>query len=353
MAGISSAVSETTLSDQAVRSRLAGFIAAATGAQAVELEDIRKLEGGAIREHWLLAAALRGGRLAGRHRLVLCTAASTSLALGLDRTAEFAVLTAAHAAGVTVPEPLLLCTDRAVIGRDFYLTRRVSGGAAGDRIVAGELGGDRALLVSRLGQELAALHAIRPPYPGLSALEPAPADAAQARLAQYGRFLATHPEPHPVAEWGLRWLMRHAPPPVAPVLCHGDFRTGNYLADPEGFTALLDWEFAGWSDPGEDIGWFCLKSWRFGAYEREAGGIAERAAFYRAYEAASGTPLDPKRVHYWEVMAALRWLIIALQQRDRFLVGGERSLDLALTGRRPAECELEILLLTEASQQGA
>jgi hypothetical protein len=45
-------------------------------------------------------------------------------------------------------------------------------------------------------------------------------------------------------------------------------------------------------------------------------------------------------------MAALRWLVIALRQRDRCLIGGEASLDLALTGRRPAECELEILKLT-------
>jgi hypothetical protein len=45
-------------------------------------------------------------------------------------------------------------------------------------------------------------------------------------------------------------------------------------------------------------------------------------------------------------MAALRWLVIALQQRDRYMKYGERSLDLALTGRRVAECEHEILVLT-------
>ena len=152
-----------------------------------------------------------------------------------------------------------------------------------------------------------------------------------------------------MAEWGLRWLIRHAPPPVPSVLCHGDFRTGNYLADADGFVALLDWEFARWSDRDEDIGWFCLGCWRFGAYAREAGGIASRDVFYRAYEAAAGRALDQTRIRYWEVMAALRWLVLALQQRDRFLRGGERSLDLALTGRRPAECEFEILRLTEAA----
>jgi hypothetical protein len=39
--------------------------------------------------------------------------------------------------------------------------------------------------------------------------------------------------------------------------------------------------------------------------------------------------------------------VIALQQSDRHMLGGERSLDLALTGRRASECELEILMLLD------
>ena len=53
-------------------------------------------------------------------------------------------------------------------------------------------------------------------------------------------------------------------------------------------TGILDWEFAGWGDPHEDIGWFCCKGWRFARLDREAGGIAERAPFYRGYEGESG-----------------------------------------------------------------
>ena len=43
----------------------------------------------------------------------------------------------------------------------------------------------------------------------------------------------------------------------------------------------------------------------------------------------------------------MRWAVIALQQSDRHMLGGERSLDLALTGRRASECELEILMLLD------
>jgi hypothetical protein len=48
-------------------------------------------------------------------------------------------------------------------------------------------------------------------------------------------------------------------------------------------------------------------------------------------------------------MAHIRWSIIALQQAQRFLTGGEASLELALTGRIVAELEWEILQLTEPS----
>ncbi len=336
------------LRDPGTRQRLARFLAEAGGARSVQITDLRLLPGGAVQENWLVAAAIDGAE----QRLVLRTNAATGLSMSRDRAAEFAVQRLVHQAGVTVPEPLFLCRDPAVIGKPFFLMRWMPGAADGHRIVAGELGGKRDTLAARLASELARIHSVNPSPDAIALLGPPPVDGAQIRLRALARFIETHAEPHPVAEWGLRWLHQHAPPPVAPMLCHGDFRTGNYLADEHGFTALLDWDFAGWSDPDEDIGWFCLGYWRFGAYHAEAGGIVPRGTFYRDYEAASGRPVDPARARYWEVMAALRWLVIALEQRDRFLLGGERSLQLLLNSRRPAECELEILRLTQAAGVG-
>lgn len=341
------------LGDAQTRERLAQFLCRAAGARSVDIVELRQLAGGAVQENWLLLAAIEGGAFAGRQKLVLRTDAATSLSMSRDRATEFAVQRLVHDGGVTVPEPLFLCRDAAVTGKPFFIMRWMPGASDGGRVVAGELGGARAVLAERLAQELAKLHKLRPTRDAVAALGQPPRDAAAARLGPLARFLEVHDEPHPVAEWGVRWLMRHAPPPAEPVLCHGDFRTGNYLADEHGFAALLDWDFAGWSDPDEDIGWFCLGYWRFGHYAREAGGLVPRAAFHRAYAVASGRVIDPARARYWEVMAALRWLVIALEQRDRFLRGGERSLQLLLNGRRPAECELEILKLTEQADEAA
>jgi len=71
--------------------------------------------------------------------------------------------------------------------------------------------------------------------------------------------------------------------------------------------------------------------WRFGAYELEAGGIGTRAALLGGYEAASGQKVDHGAVAYWEVMATVRWAVIALMQAARHFDGHETSLELALT----------------------
>lgn len=336
------------LSAKGAQVRLERFIAEAAGAEAAAVESIALLDGGAVLENWAVEVNIRGGPQAGRHRLVLRTDPPASLPESLSRLQEFAVLKAVFEAGVTVPEPLWPCADREVIGRDFYLMRRIDGTTAGLRLVREEsLGGDREALVERLGRELARAHTIVPPRADLDFLllpEPSPALSS---VAKYRTYLDSYPRPYPVLEWGLRWLERNAPEAMELVLAHHDFRTGNYMVDGTGFIAILDWEFAGWSDPMADLGWFCAGCWRFGAHDKEAGGIGSRESFYRGYQQASGREIDPAAVYYWEVMAHVRWAVIALQQGMRHLSGEQPSLELALTGRRPAELELDILLMTD------
>lgn len=96
----------------------------------------------------------------------------------------------------------------------------------------------------------------------------------------------------------------------------------------------------------EDVAWFCARCWRFGVNALEAGGIAARETFYRAYEAASGRAVDRAVIPYWEAMAHVRWAVIALQQTARHLSGRQPDLELALIGRRLPELEHEILALT-------
>jgi aminoglycoside phosphotransferase (APT) family kinase protein len=331
---------------------------AASGADAVTLTRIEPMRGGAIQENWLVDAEISGGSKAGLREMVLRADARTKVAASHGRAQEFALLRAAFAAGVTVPEPFWVCTDRGVLGRDFYVMRRVPGTAAGHRIVRDRgLGGPRDALLARLAEELARVHGITPETIARHAPDrsfdflPRPKTAPmQDRIALYRRFLDDLGIGRPVLEWGLRWLELHPRTSAELTLTHQDFRTGNYLVDEHGLTAILDWEFCAWGDPMADIGWFCAKCWRFGANDREAGGLGDRKAFYDAYEKASGRRIDRESVAAWELMAHLRWAVIALQQCARYGENGEDSLELALTGRIVPELELEILRLVDGAE---
>ncbi|MEA5501570.1 phosphotransferase [Halotia wernerae UHCC 0503] len=319
---------------------LAGWLIGALGANQVQVARLHKLSGGAIQENWAFDARVRGGKYEGVIPCVLRTDAPTGVAVSHSRAAEYAILKAAFDAGVKVPEPLGACADAGVIGKPFYVMRRLEGTALGHILTDDrKWSGDRATLARDLGAELAKLHKIAPPRDDLSFLKPLDTSPALASIGEYRAWLDTYRDPRPALEFALRWLELNAPAKGAIALCHRDFRTGNYMADDEGLTGILDWEFAGWSDPDEDLGWFCAKCWRFGRWDRAAGGIGAREDFLAGY----GRAIAPEILRYWEIMAHARWAVIALQQGERFVGGGEASLDLALTGRRIAELEFELL----------
>ncbi|MFD1380334.1 phosphotransferase family protein [Fodinicurvata halophila] len=212
-------------------------------------------------------------------------------------------------------------------------------------------GGDKERLAEALGRELARIHTITPATHSFDFLGlPEDAPAPHQLRTLYG-YVDAIDRPQPALEWGMRWLNLRLPETEEVVLAHRDYRTGNYMADETGVRGILDWEFAGWSDPHEDLGWFCAMCWRFGMRDKPAGGIGSRAAFYRGYRAESGRRIDPAKVYWWEVFAHLRWAVIALQQVERYLSGEEATLDLGLIGLRLPEIEIEMLDMTAPGQQ--
>jgi aminoglycoside phosphotransferase (APT) family kinase protein len=154
-------------------------------------------------------------------------------------------------------------------------------------------------------------------------------------------------EAHPALELAIRWLRPRAPACDRPVLAHGDFRVGNLMVGPEGLVGVFDWEFAHVGDPHEELAWPTVRSWRFGQDELRLGGVGQPEAFFAAYEAAGGRPVDRAAVRYWEVMGNLRWAVGCIAQAHRHLSGQAASVELASLGRRSCEMELEVLDLIE------
>ena len=122
---------------------LARWLARATRAQDVRVSRYERLPGGAIQDNFLLDVDIRGGPWQGEHAFVLRTDAPTGVAASLSRAQEFAVLRVAHAAGVTAPKPLFLCRDTTVLGREFFIMKRIPGRRAGSPAHARARAGSR------------------------------------------------------------------------------------------------------------------------------------------------------------------------------------------------------------------
>ncbi|MBY0228898.1 MAG: phosphotransferase family protein [Gemmataceae bacterium] len=300
----------------------------------------RRLTGGASRETWAIDA--------GAARLVLRADLGGEILEGaLSRADEFAVLQAAHGAGVRVPRPIALGADASVLGVPFFVMERLEGESVGRRIVREPaLEESRRRLPAQMGEQLARIHALPP-----LAFLPRP-DAGQSpalfALAQASSQLARAAEPHPVLAYALRWL--RARTPASPtVLVHGDFRIGNMMVGAEGLAGVFDWEFCHLGDPHEDLAWPCVKAWRFREDAKRFGGVGDPEEFFAAYERLSGRTVDRSAVRFWEVVGNLRWAVGCIAQADRHLSGAAPSVELASLGRRTCEMERELLDLIEAT----
>jgi hypothetical protein len=163
---------------------------------------------------------------------------------------------------------------------------------------------------------------------------------------RYRGVLDSLAQPHPVFELALRWLADHRPAPRPATLVHGDFRLGNLIIGPDGLRAVLDWELPHIGNPVEDLGWLCVRAWRFGGALPVAG-VGTREALLAAYEQAGGSPVDPEELRWWEVSGTLAWGVICIAQAERHRSGGERSVELATIGRRVCENEWDLCRLLQ------
>ncbi len=314
-------------------------LAAALGADGVR--GLRRLSGGASRETWAFDADGRP--------LILQRARPggvTSAAL----TTEVELLRAASAAGVPVPAVVLFGgevdgdldrdgVDPGLLGRSWMVVERIEGETIPRRILRNaEFASARPLLAAQCGRALAAVHSIdRWSVPGLD-----PTD----QFERFRELLDAMSEPHPAFELGFRWLERNRPPTRADTVVHGDFRNGNLVVGPDGLRAVLDWELAHLGDPLEDLGWLCVRAWRFGASPR-VGGFGDVDELVAAYEAAPGSTgtVDRDALAWWEAMGTLKWGVMCMLQAATHLSGTVRSVELAAIGRRVCEVEHDLLLL--------
>jgi aminoglycoside phosphotransferase (APT) family kinase protein len=312
-------------------SLLAGRLTEVFGERA-ELADLRRLTGGASRETWSFTAFPRGGT---PRRLVLRRdPPGAGRPEGMAR--EAAAIAAAGHAGVAVPRLVDSGTDPAVLGAPYLISEHVDGETIARRLLRDpQYTGARAGLAAELGRTLARIHSIpADAVPGLTAADP---------LEDLRQTYDALGEPLPTIEIAMRWLAKHRPDEVPETVVHGDFRTGNLIIDPAGLRAVLDWERVHRGDPREDLGWLCVKCWRFGS-PLPAGGFGTVDQLLDGYAEVAGYRPDPEAVRWWQIYGTAWWAVGCRGMAERHLSGETPSVELAAVGRRVCEQEHDLLL---------
>jgi aminoglycoside phosphotransferase (APT) family kinase protein len=292
------------------------------------ISGLTRLSGGASRDTWRFEAD-------GRPLILQRQREGDERDMGI----EVAAVRAAHAAGVPTASVVAASTDRRALGAAYIVVTHVAGETTPRKILRDDaFAAARRALPSHLAEALVRIHAIDPGcIPGLVDVD---------QVEKYREVLDTLGQPHPTFELALRWLEVNRPPPIGRGVVHGDFRLGNVLVDQNGLRAVLDWELVHLGDPMEDLGWLCVKAWRFGS-PLPAAGVAGYDHLFESYEAAGGGNVDPAIVRWWEVLGTVKWGIMCIMQANAHLSGATRSHELAAIGRRVCENEHDVFLALE------
>jgi aminoglycoside phosphotransferase (APT) family kinase protein len=239
------------------------------------------------------------------------------------------LMIAAQRAGVPAPRIVAILEPNDGLGQG-YVAERVAGETLGPRIIRDEqFAAARKVMARQCGEILAAIHRINPAeVPFLMGQEAAAHLAAHRQVVDHYRFR------HPALELALKWLEQNLQHGEQHTVVHGDFRTGNLIVGEQGIRCVLDWELAQTGDPMQDLGWLCIRTWRFGG-SLPVGGFGSREALYAAYERAGGLAVDAAHARFWEAFGNVKWAVDCLRLGMRGIE--ERSIERAAIGRRIEE----------------
>lgn len=307
----------------------------------VTIDNLSRIPGGASRETYRFDATVDGVV----RPLILRRDPAGSL-IDTDRQLEYLAFQSFHGRA-PVPEPIVLDTEGAELERPFFIMSRVDGGAAASPFTVQPYGDHAQAIGEAFFATLGAIAATDPVGLALTRAARAPelGDCWRVALDHWAGVIETDEQhPQPIVRAAIRRLRRAPPPPASAVrVVHGDYRTGNFLHDGQGkILAILDWEMVHLGDPLEDLAWAIDPLW--GHYDpARVAGMIPRAEALAIWSKASGLPIDPEALAWWELFSAVKgqaiWTSAAREYRD----GGFKDPILAISGWYTARRHDQIL----------
>jgi aminoglycoside phosphotransferase (APT) family kinase protein len=284
--------------------------------RAARIIDLRRVTGGTSHDCWAFDALVEGES---RPRPLILRRDYAREVLDLDLASEFALLKRLHSAGIAVPEPLVSGTAESEIGTAFMISERLSGGDLRKYLATQQLQ-SQAVAVG-LVELQAKIH-------GLDWRT-----VAGTVLGDHGQQTVPHlidqwtaiaermnPSPDPLLAAAIDRLRTNIPAVESLSLLHGDYKANNIVAGFPGGFAAIDWELAHIGDPLEDLAWTLL--WR--TPTDVVGGMMSPQAYLAAYQAATGIPIDSKRLAFWQLFVLVK--LTGVFFRSMRLLGESRCL---------------------------
>lgn len=307
-----------------------------------EIRELHRLTGGAAKTTWSFDAEIDGAWQPLILQIVnpLASPDETTISTPKLSGAEDAqVMTAARRQGVPAPNVRLILDETDGLGVGF-VTDRVAGEVLGRRILRDDrYAAARGAMGRQVGEILASIHAMDAADLGFLLRQ-----HAGEEIATYRALLDQYEHPQPALEYAFRWLQERLPTAARTTVVHGDFRTGNLIVDETGVVLVLDWEIAQLGDPMQDLGWICVRTWRF-AGALPVGGFGRREELFEAYEAAGGGPVDPEHVAFWEIFGSVKWSIMCMRFGWQYVLGRPQTLEHSAVGRRVEEPLYDVIKL--------
>ena len=185
---------------------------------------------------------------------------------------EYKVISALHAQGFPVAEPLCLCADESIAGTPFYLMSFADGRVFWEPQMPGSNPAERAAVYDDMNATIARLHAFDPAAIGLSDFGKGKNYVARQVDRWSKQYRASQTETIDAMERLIEWLPKQIPPSGAPRLVHGDYRLDNLIVmhDAPKIIAVLDWELSTLGDPLADFTYH-LMAWYMPQTESAAG----------------------------------------------------------------------------------
>jgi aminoglycoside phosphotransferase (APT) family kinase protein len=240
--------------------------------------------------------------------------------------------------GAPVPEIIMEFSEGAEIG-EGYVMQSVGGETIPRKILRDDSYKNiRNKLPYEIGKSLAQIHKTR-----LEKLQGLEKITFSESLEKLFIIYESFDQPQPVFDLAFKWLENQKILDYEEVLVHGDYRFGNFIISEKKLESIIDWELAHIGNPMEDLGWLCVRSWRFGNVNKRAAGLGDVDELIAGYEANSKIKIDKSQLDMWQLYGSLKWGIICMVQTFAHLSGAVKSLEKAAIGRRVSETEFDLM----------